>query len=158
MSTLVRKIFISTLCLSLSACSLVSSEPVMKQDKNYKFKDINSNWNKVKDKKVDYLYKHKDGGLVYSKSYCDYFKGSAKKISESFINKIKYTSITEKNNKSIKGNDAQFTALISKVENKTIYIFHQGIKASNCYYDITGIGHSQDFKDEFHSIVKRIDI
>lgn len=130
----------------------------MKSDNSYKFKKLSKLWKRFKDKKVDYLYKHQDGGLFYSKSYCDYFKGSVKKISESFLKKIEYTKIIAQNTKDVKGHDARFTSLLSQVENHTLYIFHQAIKNNQCYYDITGIAHSAEFESLFKEAVGGIEI
>ena len=144
--------------LFLSSCSLVSSEPVLKSDKSYSFKIKNSKWSQVKDKKVDYLFKHQDGGIVYSKSYCDYFKGNVKKISDSFIKKINHSEIREQNNQDLKGHPARFTALSSNMDGKEVFIYHQAIKTGSCYYDITGIGHNSTFKESFQDLIQRLDL
>lgn len=135
---------------------MISSDPVMKKDSNYNFEGLSKLWIKSKDKKVDYLFKHDNGGMFYSKSYCDYFKGDVKKISESFLQKISYSKIIEQNDNDLNGIDARFSLLSSNVENHQIYIFHQALKSNECYYDITGIAHDISFKSNFLEAVKGI--
>ena len=134
----------------------MSSDPILKTDEDYKFKNYSKKWTKVKDKKVDHLFKHQEGGLVYAKSYCDHFKGSLEKISDSFIKKINYKKLTEQFENQVNGIKGRWTSLISTVENQVVYIYHQALKNSQCYYDITGIGHDKEFKAEFQKLLRGI--
>lgn len=145
-----------TMLLQIIACSSPKQRSRYFTDSKYNFK-LNHEWEMSKDKKMDYLFTHKDGMQAYSKSFCSSnLPDKLDKISFDLLRKFKYQEIIEQEEVVFKKNNTIYKLLRAQINDQSIFLYHLVLLTSKCFYDINAISLNEDEKDTFINLIKGI--